>query len=564
MTYHAPFLCAVLLLLANCSNPPPEQSAATTHFVELGVEAGLIKSHTGGGPEKGYIVEAKGGGSALVDFDNDGNLDIYWVNGATFADLQTGAGNVLYRNAGDATFTDVTATAGVAGRGWGMGAVSADYDNDGRADLYITCLQDNILYHNNGDGTFDDVSIKAGVTAPNWSAGAAFGDYDHDGDLDLYVAHYVTFDSSEVGPLSAQWKGVDVFSGPLGLVPAADVFYRNNGDATFDDATQATGLTAVAPGYGLGVLFTDFDDDGDADLYVANDSTPNFLFRNNGDGSFDDVALQAGVAFGEMGNAQAGMGVTRGDYDGDGHIDLLVTNFEDDYNTLYRDNGDGTFADVTFAVGLGRSTLAYVGFGTGFFDADNDGDLDLLVANGHVYPQIDAAGSGSTYAQPNFLFENRDSKFTLLLPQQGDSLGTSQVSRGAGIGDFDGDGDLDLFITNLNARPVLLRNEFGNRHNWLNVQLAGTGANRDAIGARIYLFAAGHRQVREVLAGSSFLGSADRRQHFGLGTATQVDSLQVHWPGGQSQTFRNLPINTSIHLVEDHSTWQTVDPRPQQ
>ena len=527
-------------------------------FIDVAVALGLTKRHTGGGPEKDYIVEAKGGGAAFVDFDSDGDLDIYWVNGATLAAPDQGGGNALYRNDGPQGFADVAASLGAEGRGWGMGAISADYDNDGDGDLYVTNLQENILYRNDGNSGFNDVAGQAGTATPHWSTGAAFADYDLDGDLDLYVANYVEFRQEEIPRRGSQWKGVDVFAGPLGLRGAADVFYRNNGDGTFADITAEAGLFLPEPSYGFGVLFADCDADGDPDLYVANDSSPNFLFRNEGNGRFADRSLSARAAYGELGNAQAGMGVAWGDYDGDGHPDIFVTNFEADYNTLYRYNGKSGFEDVSFAVGLGRQSLSYVGFGTGFLDYDNDGDLDLLIANGHVYPQIDQAGTGTTYPQPNHLFENLDNeRFELLLPQAGDSLGTARVSRGSCIGDYDNDGDLDLFISNLNDRPMLLRNDVGNRRNWLGVKLVGATSNRDGIGARVRLFAGGSTQIRDLICGSSFLCSEDRRVHFGLGAQRQVDSLEVRWPSGTRQRFTNPPLNRYLIIAEDRPSFAT-------
>lgn len=564
-----PALLVVLALfsLAGCSSPAPLVAADPPkhRFADVAIELGLTRAHTGGGPEKGYIVEAKGGGAAFLDFDGNGDLDIYWVNGATLEAPDRGGGNALYRNEGPRGFVDVAQSLGAQGRGWGMGAISADCDADGDVDIYVTELQENILYRNEGARGFADVAAQAGVATPAWSTGAAFADYDLDGDLDLYVANYVEFDPAEIRRLGAQWKGMNVFVGPQGLRAAPDVFYRNDGDGTFSDVTQEAGLAAVEPGYGFGVLFADYDADGDPDIYVANDSSPNFLFRNEGHTRFSEIALSANVAYGEMGNTQAGMGVAWGDYDGDGHPDIFVTNFEDDYNTLYRNNGDGRFTDVSFAAGLGQPSLPYVGFGTGFFDYDNDGDLDLLVANGHVYPQIDQAGTGATYAQPNHLFENLgEGRFALLLPQAGDSLGTARVSRGSCIGDYDDDGDLDIFITNLNDQPTLLRNDIGNRQNWLGIKLVGTVSNRDGIGARLRLFAGSRVQVRDVICGSSFLCSEDRRVHFGLSQAQQVDSLEVRWPSGAIQRFKDLPINCYLVVAEDQPSWRLAFTRPAQ
>ena len=463
--------------LVACSPSPPEEqpldseptAPGPSHFVDVAADVGLTKVHTGGSAEKGYIAEAKGGGAAWLDFDGDGNLDLYWVNGAALDDEQ-GGGNALYRNDGGSGFVDVASSLGAAGRGWGMGAVSADYDNDGDADLYITNLRENILYRNDGDTGFAEVGGEAGAAGAAWSTGAAFGDYDRDGDVDLYV---------------------------------------------------------------------------------ANDSTPNFLWRNEGNSTFAEVGLQAQVAYGAMGHSQAGMGVAWGDYDGDARPDMFLTHFEDDYNTLYRNEGAGLFADVSVAVGLGRTSFHFVGFGTGFFDRDNDGDLDLLVANGHVYPQIERAGSGTTYAQPNQLLDNRGSRFELLLPSAGDSLGSAKVSRGSAIADYDNDGDLDILVTNLDDRPTLLRNDVGNRQNWLGVELVGRESNRGGIGARLHLAAGGKVQVRDIISGSSFLSGEDPRAHFGLGQIEMVDSLQVCWPSGAVQVLKNLRINQYLVVEED-------------
>jgi hypothetical protein len=547
-----------LLALASASSQGPGP-----HFVDMALELGLTRRHTGGGPEKGYIAEAKGGGAALLDFDGDGDLDIYWVNGATLEAPDQGAGNVLYRNEGARGFADLTASFGVEGRGWGMGALSADYDNDGDADLYLTALGEDLLYRNDGADGFADATARAGLSSPEWSTGAAFADHDLDGDLDLYVAQYARFRPDQIPRLGSQWKGVKVFVGPRGLEPLPDLLYRNEGDGTFADISRESGISLVEPGYGFGVLFADCDADGDPDLYVANDSSPNHLFRNEGQGRFSEVGLEANAAYGEMGQAQASMGVAWGDVDNDGRPEIFVTNFEDDYNTLYHNEGRGLFSDISFAAGLGRPSLPFVGFGAGFLDFDHDGDLDLLVANGHVYPQIDRSGSGTTYAQPGHLYENRgDGRFDLLPPRPGDGLGIPRVSRGSCIGDLDNDGDLDIFVANLNDRPSLLVNQRGNQQHWLGIKLAGRGSNRDGIGARLKLWAGGRRQVREVLCGSSFLCSEDPRAHFGLGKTGRVDSLEVHWPGGGVQRLADLPVNCYLLIEEGNPAWRLASPRP--
>ena len=510
-------------------------------FVDVAAELGLTRVHASGSLEKGYIPEAKGGGSAALDFDNDGDPDLYWVNGL-------GGGHALYRNDGSTGFVDVGEAFGVAGRGWGMGATSADFDNDGDPDLYATQLRENALYRNDGD-RFVDVGETKGVATAHWSTGAAWADYDRDGDLDLYVASYAVFDSTEVERLGAQWKGVEVFVGPRGLMGAEDVLYRNDGDE-FADVTAWARLNHPSPGYGLGVLFADADADGWPDLFVANDSSPNFFYRNRGDGRFIDRSLPARLAYGRSGQIQASMGIAWGDYDNDGRPDLLATHFADEYNTLYRNEGDGLFADVSAEAALARVSRADVGFGAGFFDFDHDGDLDLLVANGHVYPQIDRAGSGSAYAQANHLFANvGDGTFT----QVALSAEVPRVSRGTNMFDFDNDGDLDVFIANLDERPSLLRNDVGQRKNWLGLRLVGRRGNRDGIGTRARLVAGQRTQIRDLICGSSFLSSEDRRLHFGLGRVERVDTLEVRWPDQRREIFIDLPVNRYLTIEESSS-----------
>ena len=528
-------LCAIILWTC-CAAAEP-----FAPFVDVAAELGLTRVHTSGSLEKGYIPEAKGGGTAALDFDRDGDQDLYWVNGK-------GGGHALFRNDGLTGFVDVGEAFGVAGLGWGMGATSADFDNDGDQDLYATQLRENLLFPQRRRSL-----CRCGRSGwrghAHWSTGAAWADYDRDGDLDLYVASYAVFDSTEVERLGAQWKGVEVFVGPRGLMGAADVFYRNDGDG-FADITAWALLNHPSPGYGLGVLFADADADGWPDLFVANDSSPNFFYRNRGDGRFTDRSLPARLAYGRSGQIQASMGIAWGDYDNDGRPDLLATHFEDEYNTLYRNEGDGTFADVSAEAALGRAGWAHVGFGAGFFDFDHDGELDLLVANGHVYPQIDRAGSGSGYAQPNHLFANvGDGTFTQV------ALGSEvpRVSRGANVLDFDNDGDLDVFVANLDDRPSLLRNDVGNRQNWLGLRLVGTRGNRDGIGARARLVAGKRTQIRDLICGSSFLSSEDRRLHFGLGHVRRVDTLEVRWPDQHREIFTDLPVNRYLTIEERSS-----------
>ena len=549
-------LCAMVLI--GLLIPRNSIADSSAHFIDLAVELGLSKVHTGGGPEKGYIAEAKGGGAAVLDFDSDGDQDLYWVNGASMEFPSRGAGNALYRNEGSAGFVDVAKSRNAEGKGWGIGATSADYDNDGDPDLYLTNLQENILYRNDGE-IFADISALAGVATPHWNTGAAWADYDLDGDLDLYVAGYAEFKPGEIERLGAQWKGVEVFIGPRGLPGAPDVFYRNEGDGTFADITIWARLNHPSPGYGLGVLFADADADGWPDLFVANDSSPNFFYHNRGDGRFTDRSLPARLAYGRGGQIQASMGVAWGDYDNDGDMDLFTTHFEGEYNTLYRNEGNGSFADISTETSLVKPSQAHVGFGTGFFDADNDGDLDLLVANGHVYPQIDRAGSGSSYAQPNHLFTNRgNGTFALLVSQSGATLGAPRVSRSTNIFDYDDDGDMDLFISNLNDRPALLRNDMVNGDHWLGLKLIGTHSNRDGIGARVRLVTGRHVQHRDLICGSSFLASEGRRLHFGLGRHNRVDSLEVRWPSRQIQYFTDLAVDQYL-VIKEGTTVRTSE-----
>ncbi|HIL07949.1 MAG TPA: CRTAC1 family protein [Candidatus Latescibacteria bacterium] len=536
-----------LLLLSSLAHADP----LPPRFVDIAADLGLRKTHTGGDPQKQYIVEAKGGGATVLDFDGDGDFDIYWVNGAALDTPRQGGGNALYRNDGSG-FTDVAAPTGAEGRGWGMGAVSADYDNDGDADLYITSLQENILYRNDtgANPRFLDVAAQAGVAIPNWSTGAALADCDLDGDLDLYVANYLDFDREEHPPLGAHWQGVEVFVGPRSLTAAQDVFYRNEGDGTFSNATFDARLSHPSPGYGLGVLFADYDLDGYPDLFVANDSSPNFLYRNRGDGRFTDLSIPANIAYSAAGKIQAGMGVAWGDYDSDGDPDILVSHFEGEYNTLYRNDGNGRFADITASANLVEPSLPYVGFGANFFDYDNDADLDLFVANGHVYPQIDQAGSGSSYAQVDHLFAN-DNDGTFHLRPNTDLADTARVSRGSCTIDYDNDGDIDLFVAHLNRRPSLLRNDGGNRKNWLGIALVGKTSNKDGIGARVRLVAGERAQFRDAIRGSSFLSSEAPRLHFGLGSNQHIDTLEIRWPTGSMQRLINLPANQYLLIEEE-------------
>jgi len=502
-------------------------------------------------------MESMCGGIAVIDYDNDGWPDIFLVNGSTLEELKsnTSPTGKLYHNNHDGTFTDVTEKAGLAQRGWCFGAAVGDYDNDGWDDLYITCLTRSFLYRNNGDGTFRDVTMQAGVgNAGRWGTSAAFGDYDRDGHLDLYVANYVDLDLDNLPKFGStpfcQYRGIAVSCGPRGLAGSRDRLYHNNGDGTFTDVTEAMNID---PGsyYGLGVIWADYDGDGWPDIYVANDSTPSLLYHNNQGKSFSEVAITAGVAFSSDGREQAGMGVDFGDYDNDGWPDLVKTNFSDDANNLYHNNGDGTFDDRAGAAGFGEVSIPFLGFGVHFLDYDNDGWKDIFVANGHVNPQMDEHTFGITYAQRPLLFHNlRNGRFEELGLKSGPALRQRRVSRGLAVADFNNDGALGVLISNLDGQPALLRNVWKPRGHWTGLKLIGTRSNRDACGARVEVLAGGLKQVDEVRANASFLSASDSRLHFGLGAATRVDQVVVHWPSGLIERLVSVPVDRETVIRE--------------
>jgi hypothetical protein len=516
-------------------------------------------------PEKKYILESMSGGVAVFDFNRDGRQDIYFVNSPTVATASEpkSARSGLWKNNGDGTYADVTEKAGVGYPGWGMGVATGDYDNDGWEDLYVTCFGPDRLYRNNRDGTFIDVTEKAGVSDPRWSTGAAFADYDNDGWLDLFVANYVDLRLDALPEFgkgkTCQYQGLPVQCGPRGLPGAGDSLFRNNRDGTFTDVSVKAGVADPAGRFGMGVAWSDFNEDGHVDLYVANDTGPNFLYRNHGNGTFTDVGLSSGTALSENGEAQASMGVAIGDYDRRGRSSIFVTNFSDEYNAFYRHEREFLFADASYATQTAKPSLPFVGWGTGFLDYDNDGWLDLLVVNGHVYPQVDRPGAQTTYRQRKLLYRNRrDGTFAEVVQDLGPALGQPGVSRGAAFGDLDNDGDTDVVISDLDGAPTLLRNDGGNRNNFLVIDLVGSKSNRSAFGTRVKVTSSGFVQTDERRSGGSYLSQHDMRLHFGLDKRTTVDAVHVRWPSGATEEFANLPINAFVSITEGASAWRPV------
>jgi enediyne biosynthesis protein E4 len=543
-------LAILIFLLLSFSFQPAANQSAKVRFTDITASAGITFKHVAS-PDKKYIVESMSGGIAFFDYDNDGDLDVYLVNSLT-VDLVKTKGKTksdLYRNDGGGKFTEVAVKAGLSDIGWGMGAVTGDYNNDGFEDLYVTCLGPDRLFKNNGNGTFTDVTNKAGVSDPRWSTGASFVDYDRDGDLDLFVANYVDFDINNLPEFgkgqTCTYKSIPVQCGPRGLKGAGDSLFRNNGNGTFTDVSKQAGVDDADGFYGLGVMTSDFDEDGLIDIFVANDSTPNFHYRNNGDGTFKDVGFTAGTAVNENGSEQGCMGVTAGDYDHDGKIDLFVTNFADEYNTLYHNDGPNSFTDVAYAAKVAAVSLPHVGWGTKFFDFDNDGWVDIFVANGHVYPQL------PSYRQPRLLHRNnRDGTFTEVSADFGTTLTELRASRGVAFGDLDNDGDVDLLVADLDGPPQLLRNDNGNANNSILIKTVGVKSNRSGIGARVKVVSGDMTQVDEVRSGDSYISQSDQRLHFGLEKRTKVDLIEVRWPSGNIDKITNVGVNRIIVIKE--------------
>jgi hypothetical protein len=562
-------------LQAGAKSPAPAAplpAALGVNFVNVAKEAGLNTKMIFGGEHKNkYLLETTGCGVAFYDYDHDGWLDVFLVNGTRLEGFPAGQEptNRLYKNNRDGTFTDVTAQAGLVHSGWGQAVCVGDYDNDGFDDLFISYFGKNVLYHNNGNGTFTDVTAKAGVATDGkrWNSGCAFVDYDRDGKLDLFVANYIDMDLAtapvpESGP--CLYKGVKVACGPPGMNGGKNILFHNNGNGTFSDVSEASGITNANGTYGLGVLTADLDNDGWPDIYVADDSTASALYQNLKNGKFQDIAIDAGCALSADGKPQAGMGISAGDYDLDGNLDLVKTNFAGDTPSLYHNLGGATFEDATFPAGLGRHTQ-FLSWGVGFFDFDNDGWPDILICNGHVYPEVEQLRTEAGYAQRKLLYHNmHNSHFADVSEEAGPAISEPSASRGCAFGDFDNDGDLDFVINCVNDVPRLVRCDSTLKHNWIKVRTIGTKSNRSGIGARLRCVAQipgetkPHSQIDEVRSGGGYFSQNDLRVHFGIGKAEKVDLLEIKWPSGAVETLKDIKPNQVIYVKEGEGIIRSV------
>ena len=561
---------------ASSKEEPAQTSDLGVSFLNVARESGLnAKTIFGGEHKNKYLLETTGCGVAFYDYDNDGWLDIFLVNGTRLEGFPKGSEPTSrhFRNNRDGTFTDVTAKAGVAHSGWGQAVCVGDYDNDGWDDLFVSYFGKNVLYHNNGDGTFTDVSEKAGVAGKStrWNTGCAFVDYDRDGRLDLFVANYIELDLAtapvpESGP--CLYKSVMVACGPPGLQGGKNILYHNNGDGTFTDVSEASGILHANGTYGLGVLTADLDNDGWPDIYVANDSTASALYQNKKNGKFEDIAVEAGCALSPDGKPQAGMGISAADYDLDGNLDLVKTNFAGDTPSLYHNGGGANFEDATFTAGLGAHTQ-FLGWGCGFFDMDNDGWPDILICNGHVYPEVEQLKTEAGYAQRKLLYKNlHNGHFADVSFQAGPGISEPSPSRGAAFGDFDNDGDIDVVVNTVNDYPQLLRCDSKLDNNWIKIRTVGTKSNRSGIGARLLCVthppgeSKPHQQIDEVRSGGGYFSQNDLRVHFGLGKAEKVDVLEIRWPSGQVDTLKDIKANQLIYVKEGAGITRTMQFTP--
>jgi hypothetical protein len=542
----------------NASRSPARQPTRDLpQLVDITRSTGIHFDHLSS-PEKKYIVESMSGGVALIDYDRDGWPDIYFTNAPSVDMALAGkkARSALYHNNHDGTFTDVTEKAGVGYPCWAMGASIGDYDNDGWPDLLVTCFGGVVLYRNNGDGTFSDVTKQAGLgNDSGWATGAAFGDYDGDGWVDLFVAHYVDFSLKDLpafgSRLTCKYHGIDVQCGPRGLKGSPDNLYHNNRDGTFSDVSKQAGVDDPKNFFGLTALWSDFNDDGRLDLFVANDGQPNYLYRNDGNGRFTEVAYDAGVAVNLDGSEQANMGVALGDYEHKGRFSLAITHFSEEYAALFRNDGGLSFTDVSDKAGIARPSNPYVGWGDAFLDVDNDGWLDFIMVNGHVYPQVDTRDIGTRYREPKLLFLNQhDGTFRDISKLAGAAIQVPQISRGLAVGDLFNDGHLEVVVENLEGEPMILRVESQSRNHWISFELEGTKTNRLALNARIKATSGDLVQEGEILSGGSYLSQNDLRIHFGLGDHEKVDKLEIFWPSGKIETLTNLAADRFYNVRE--------------
>ena len=537
-------------------------------YRDIAVQAGLTAPNVSGSDtHKKYIIETTGGGVAIFDFDNDGLPDIFLVNGTTLDGKDKATGH-LYRNLGNLRFEDVTAKSGLTHTGWGQGVCVGDYDNDGLRDIFVTYYGHSVLYHNEGNGLFKDVTEQAGLASSKvrWDTGCSWTDYDLDGKLDLVVTGYVDFDIAKVPEPGAggycQWKGLPVMCGPRGLPPGSNHLFHNEGGGKFKDVSAASGIAKPTDCYGFTAVASDFDNDGYPDIYVACDSTPSLLYHNQKNGTFEEIGVQAGVALNEDGQEQAGMGVAVADFDEDGFVDIVKTNFADDVPNMYHNNGDMSFSDDVFQSGLGSHTQ-YLGWGILALDADHDGRRDVLMVHGHVYPEVDQAKLATKYRQPRLFYWNVDrGRFKDISAEAGAGIRDAWSSRGAAAGDLDNDGSLEVVISNLGARPSLLKN-YGDRKAWLLTKCIGVSTNRDAIGSRVYVYAAGRRLSGEIQTGTSFLSQNDNRLHFGLGDALAYDRIEVQWLGGNREVFPGGKANRIVELRQGAGAPATSSKAPQ-